>query len=259
MLFLLSPAKTLDYESSAMTEKYSIPGFLDYSEELVNILRGMSANDISALMGVSENIASLNVERYKDWTQPFTLQNAKQAIYAFKGDVYTGLAIESADDTVIAYVQNHIRILSGLYGLLLPLDLIQAYRLEMGTKLESQKGKNLYEFWGDIITDRLNQELDALNDPVLVNLASNEYFKSVRPKKLNARIVTPIFKDLKNDKYKIVSFYAKKARGLMARFAADNQLLDVEGLKKFDYEGYRFNEALSKDDDWVFTRDKAPK
>lgn len=259
MLFLLSPAKTLDYESSALTDTYSEPEMLAHSEELIAVLKEKSSNDISSLMGVSEKIADLNVERFGSWGRPFTIQNAKQAVFAFKGDVYTGLSIETAGQEELDYVRGHVRILSGLYGLLNPLDLMQPYRLEMGTKLENTRGKNLYEFWGSLITDKLNDELSQDDNAVVVNLASNEYYKSVKAKQLNARIVTPIFKDLKNDQYKIVSFYAKKARGLMVRFAADKQIQQVEDLKAFDYQGYVFNEALSKGDDWVFTRDQAPK
>lgn len=259
MLFLLSPAKTLDYESSALTDEYTMPTMLGQSQELINVLKTKDAAFISDLMSVSEKIADLNVDRFHNWVQPFTAQNAKQAVFAFKGDVYTGLAIESAAQEQIDYVQSHVRILSGLYGLLQPLDLMQAYRLEMGTKLDNPKGKNLYEFWGSSITDKLNAELANEEVPVVVNLASNEYYKAVKKKDVKSRIVTPVFKDLKNDQYKIVSFYAKKARGLMVRYAADHQIKDVEGLKGFDYEGYVYNESLSKTDEWVFTRDAAPK
>ena len=263
MLFLLSPAKTLDYESSALTDEYTLPSFLNYSQDLIDVLAQKSSSDIASLMGVSDKIAELNVQRYLDWSQPFTIQNAKQAVFAFKGDVYTGLSIESAGQDQIDYVQSHVRILSGLYGLLKPLDLMQAYRLEMGTKLENPKGKNLYEFWGGAITEKLNADLGESSGiqekPVVVNLASNEYYKSVQPKSIEARIVTPNFKDLKNGQYKIISFYAKKARGLMVRFAADNNISNVEDLKRFDYEGYRFSEEHSKGDSWVFIRDEAPK
>lgn len=258
MFFLLSPAKTLDYESSALTDKFTTPKMLSHSEELIRILKDKSPEFISELMGVSDKIAKLNTDRYKEWNPPFTPQNAKQAVFAFKGDVYTGLSIESAGQPQIDYVQAKVKILSGLYGLLNPLDLMQAYRLEMGTKLENNRGANLYQFWGNLITDQLNQELADSGEPLIVNLASNEYYKAVKPKELNARVITPVFKDLKNGQYKIVSFYAKKARGLMVRYAADNLIEDVESLKGFNYEGYSFNKDLSGNDSWVFTRDSAP-
>ena len=214
--------------------------------------------DIQDLMGVSEKIAELNVARNQDWVRPFNLKNAKQAVFAFKGDVYTGLNAETLDGKGQDYLQNHLFILSGLYGVLRPLDLMQPYRLEMGTKLINARGKNLYEFWGDSITDYLNKYIKE-GGAVLVNLASNEYFKSIKKRKLEARIVTPHFRDLKNGEYKMISFFAKKARGLMVRYAADHAVEDVQELKAFNYEGYIFNESLSTADDWVFTRDKAPK
>ena len=194
---------------------------------------------------------------FEAWSQPFTPENAKQAVLAFKGDVYTGLDAESLSEKQFKFAQKHLRILSGLYGLLRPLDLMQAYRLEMGTKFENKAGKDLYSFWGDKITQALNAEIVSQKDDVLVNLASNEYFKSVKPKLLNGRIVTPVFKDWKGDKYKIISFYAKKARGLMCRYAIDNDISNVDKLKGFDYEGYAFNESMSSENEWVFIRDEA--
>ncbi len=263
MLFVISPAKSLDFEAAALTDEYTSPMFLDKSQELIDILKGFKPKDISALMGVSDAIAELNVDRFNDWSRPFSLRNAKQAIYAFKGDVYTGISVETAEQAQVNYIQNQVRILSGLYGVLRPLDLMQAYRLEMGTRLENSAGKNLYHFWGSDCTDQLNEDLKGDNescegDAVIVNLASNEYYKSVQPKNLNARVITPIFKDLKGGKYKIVSFYAKKARGLMVRYAADHLISDPEDLKGFDYQGYAFNAELSSDNDWVFTRDEPP-
>lgn len=259
MLFLISPAKTLNFEDAALTSDYSTGVFLDESKTLVETASKLSSADLKSLMGVSDNIADLNVERFKTWSLPFTMANAKQAIYAFKGDVYTGISIETCDEETVRYVDEHVRILSGLYGLLKPLDLMQAYRLEMGIKFKNTRGKNLYEFWGEKITERLNYELACTeDDPVIVNLASNEYFKAVKTKLLKARIITPVFKDLKGDNYKIVSFYAKKARGLMARFAADKKISNPDDLKKFYYEGYQFNEGQSSGDTWVFTRDQAP-
>lgn len=256
MLFLLSPAKTLDYENAALSDEFTQPRMLDESALLIDDAKKLTSADVSALMGVSEKIADLNVERFDQWQIPFNAQNAKQAVYAFKGDVYTGLNVETCQADQVSYLQEHVRILSGLYGLLKPLDLMQAYRLEMGIKFENVRGPNLYKFWGDRISNLLNQDAGAA--PLIVNLASNEYFKAVDKRALNARIVTPVFKDLKNGAYKIVSFYAKKARGLMVRYAADNFISDVEGLKGFDYEGYAFNAELSEGDTWVFTRDVPP-
>jgi len=258
MLFVISPAKTLDLESSAMTEQSNNPAFVKEASELVNVLRELSAEDLKSLMGISEKIALLNVDRYRNWSAKFSLENSKQAIFAFKGDVYTGINIETCSQKQIDYLEANLRILSGLYGVLRPLDLMQPYRLEMGIKLENPKGKNLYEFWGEKITDSINEALGKSTEPVLVNLASNEYFKSIKSKQVEARIVTPVFKDLKNGQYKIISFYAKKARGLMVRYAADIGAEDVEMLKGFNYEGYQFCPSLSDGDEWVFTRDEAP-
>jgi hypothetical protein len=207
-------------------------------------------------MKLSDKLAGLNVARYESWAPPFTLANAKQAVLAFKGDVYTGLDAETLDEDGLAFAQNHLRILSGLYGVLKPLDLMQAYRLEMGTKLANPAGKDLYAFWGDDIQDSLKAE-PALEDNVLINLASNEYFKAVKAKTLAARIITPVFKDWKNGQYKMISFYAKKARGLMSRYIIDHRLNEPEQIKAFDYEGYRFSEEMSKGDEWVFIRDHA--
>jgi uncharacterized protein len=259
MLFLLSPAKTLDYENAALTDEYTQPRLLDDASELNKAARQLSAQDIKSLMGVSDKIADLNVERFHEWSTPFDLQNAKQAGYAFKGDVYTGLNIETCGVEAVDYLQQRVRILSGLYGLLRPLDLMQPYRLEMGVRFENTRGPNLYKFWGSTISSLLNSDLSAQADGVVVNLASNEYFKAVDKKVLDARIVTPVFKDLKSGTYKIISFYAKKARGLMVRFAADKHIQDVDGLKAFNYEGYRFSEEQSDGDTWVFLREEAPK
>lgn len=259
MLFLLSPAKTLDYENAALTDEFTQPRLLEDARELNQVARKLSAQDVKALMGVSDKIADLNVERFKDWSTPFDLRNSKQAGYAFKGDVYTGLNIETCGTAAVDYLQQRVRILSGLYGVLRPLDLMQPYRLEMGIKFENARGANLYKFWGSRISGLLNDDLEQESDGVVVNLASNEYFKAVDKKVLNARIVTPVFKDLKNGAYKMISFYAKKARGLMVRYAADKQIDEVERLKEFDYEGYRFCEEQSEGDTWVFLRDEAPK
>ncbi len=257
MLLLISPAKTLDYETPVTTQLKSDPEFTDRAETLIKNLRNYAPQDIADLMKLSDKLASLNVARYQSWDKDHNEENAKQAMLAFKGDVYTGLAAETFDEADFQFAQNHLRILSGLYGLLKPMDLMQPYRLEMGTKLPNDAGKNLYNYWGSTITDRLNQELAAHQSPVIVNLASNEYFKSVQPKALNARLISPEFKDLKNGQYKIISFYAKKARGLMTRYAIQNRIENPEDLKQFDLEGYAFNESMSDGDKWVFTRDQA--
>ncbi len=258
MLTVISPAKTLDFGSPPITRKATRPRFLARSAELVEQARQLSPADIRALMGVSESIAELNHRRFMNWATPFDCDNARQAILAFRGDVYTGLDADTMTTGQLAFAQRHLRILSGLYGLLRPLDLIQAYRLEMGLKFRNSGGANLYQFWGEDLTRELNRELRKAANPVLVNLASNEYFRALQPGLLEADIVTPVFKDLKNGKYKIVSFFAKKARGRMARFIIDRQLDDVAGLKKFRAEGYRYNAAESSAREWVFTRDVAP-
>lgn len=258
MLTVISPAKTLDYETPPTTRKSTQPLFLERAQELVEDAREMSPQAIRSLMGVSENIAELNHARFMNWSAPFSLDNAKQALLAFKGDVYTGLEAESLSYSQLGFAQKHLCILSGLYGLLRPLDLMQPYRLEMGLKFDNRGGKNLYEFWGDDITVAMNKQLKKSGSPVLVNLASNEYFKSVKAKALDADIVTPVFKDLKGDKYKVISFYAKKARGQMARFIIDKELNDPDGLKKFRTDGYRYNRGESTARELVFTRDQAP-
>lgn len=253
MIFLISPAKTLDFETSSFTSEYTNSALLAESEQLITVMRDFDWQGLHKLMGVSEKIAKLNVQRFQEWELPFTEHNAKQAVFAFKGDVYTGLAVETMTKIELDFIQSHVRILSGLYGLLKPMDLMQAYRLEMGTKLKSDRFSSLYDFWGSKLTACLNDELGK--DDVLVNLASNEYFKSVQAKQINAQIVTPIFKDFKGDKYKIISFYAKKARGLMVRYAADHQLTNVQALKNFSYAGYYFSEEQSSESNWVFLRD----
>jgi uncharacterized protein len=257
MLIVISPAKTLDFESPATTKSKTIPDFLEDSQQLIDALQELSPADISELMGVSDKIGNLNFDRFLNWHTPFDASNAKQAVLAFKGDVYTGLNAEEFSTQQFKFAQQHLRILSGLYGMLRPLDLMQAYRLEMGTRFANERGKNLYEFWGDSITKALNKQLKKIKSDVLLNLASNEYFKAVQPKAINADIITPVFKDLKGGKYKIVSFYAKKARGLMSAYIIKNQLDDVEDIKQFDSEGYRYNAAMSTAREWVFTRDHA--
>lgn len=254
MLIVVSPAKKLDYDTPAKTKQSTMPDFLDQSQILIDRLRQFSAMDIAELMHLSMKLAELNFDRYADWSLPLTTDNAKQAMFAFKGDVYTGLDAESFSAADIKFAQKHFRMLSGLYGLLRPLDLMFPYRLEMGTKLENERGKNLYEFWGNIITDAINKQLKASKSEHLINLASNEYFKSVKTKDINAEIITPAFKEYKNGEYKMIGIYAKRARGLLSRYIIQNQLSDPEDIKNFDIDGYKFNKKLSKGNNWVFTR-----
>lgn len=254
MLLVISPAKTLDYETPPKTKEYTVPDYLEDSKQLVNRARRYSALDIAEVMDVSMAIAELNQERFANWHTPFTPDNAKQAVLAFKGDVYTGLDAQTMKAADFRFAQKHLRILSGLYGLLRPLDLMQAYRLEMGRKVDNERGRNLYEFWGETITEGLNAQLKKLKSDVLVNLASQEYFKSVRPKALNAEIITPEFRDWKNGDYKMIGVYAKKARGQLSRFVIDQRITEPEGMKDFAVDGYRFNKKLSRGNTWLFTR-----
>lgn len=258
MLIVISPAKTLDFEAPATTKKATEPDFLSRSAELVDDIRALSPDDLSNLMGISPKLADLNHRRFMNWKTPFTADNAKQSVLAFKGDVYTGLDAESLTAKDLTFAQKHLRILSGLYGLLRPLDLMQPYRLEMGIKFANRGGKNLYDFWGDDITDAINLQLKKSKSKQLINLASNEYFKSIKTGDIATDIITPVFKDLKNGKYKIVSFYAKKARGLMTRYIIENALTNVDDIKKFNVEGYRYAASESTAREWVFTRDQAP-
>lgn len=255
MLMVISPAKTLDYESPLATERYTQPDFLDDACELVDQLKELEPHQISNLMSISDKLGQLNAERFQNWHTPFTPENARQAVLAFKGDVYTGLDAENFSEKDFEFAQNHLRMLSGLYGVLKPLDLMQPYRLEMGTRFENKRGKDLYEFWGSKITEEINRLL-AADDGVLVNLASNEYFKSVKKKELDGRLVTPQFKDWKNGQYKMISFYAKKARGLMCRYAIQNRITQANDLKGFNLEGYYFSEDQSDNNNWVFLRDE---
>jgi len=256
MLALISPAKTLDYETALPTDSYTQPRLLEQSQQLIDVCRKLSATEIASLMSVSEKIANLNVDRFRDWNADFDFSNARQALFAFKGDVYTGLDAYHLKDQDIDFAQQHLRMLSGLYGLLRPLDLMMPYRLEMGTKLKNARGHNLYEFWGNMITDQINQDLAEIDAKVLVNLASDEYYKSVNEKKIQAEIIKPVFLDQKNGKYKVISFYAKKARGLMARYLIENQLNQAEQLKAFDSEGYYFDAESSSNKELVFKRDE---
>ncbi|MFK8068241.1 MAG: peroxide stress protein YaaA [Gammaproteobacteria bacterium] len=254
MQIIISPAKTLDFVSEPKFADFTTPAFLEDSCQLMDELKQLGPDDLSSLMKISEKLGELNYDRNQNWQTPFTPKNSKQCIYAFKGDVYTGLDAESLNKKDIQFAQKHLRVLSGLYGLLKPLDLIQAYRLEMGTRFTNHRGTNLYEFWGNKLTEAINNEFDK--NSVLINLASNEYSKALKTKNIEAEIITPVFKDNKNGTYKLISFYAKKARGLMSRFIIENKIKDPEKIKNFNVEGYQFNSSLSKDNDWVFTRDQ---
>jgi uncharacterized protein len=254
MLIVLSPAKTLDYDTPATTDTHTVPDFIKHSAELIGTLRELSPAQIGSLMQISDPLAALNAGRFASWKPKFNAKNAKQAVLAFNGDVYEGLDAPSLNARQLDYVQTHMRILSGLYGVLRPLDLMQPYRLEMGTRLANPRGKNLYEFWGDLVTDALDQTLAQQKSTVLVNLASEEYFKVVKPKRLNAAVITPVFEDWKGGRYKVISFYAKRARGLMARYAAVKRINQVEKLKAFDTDGYAFDEKESTEHYWLFRR-----
>jgi cytoplasmic iron level regulating protein YaaA (DUF328/UPF0246 family) len=253
MLLLISPAKSLDF-TPAEFSTHSMPRLLADSDALIKNLKQKTSADLQKLMKVSENIASLNVERFNGFSTPFSLDNSKQALLAFQGDVYKGMETDTFSEDDLAFAQQHLRILSGLYGLLKPLDLIQPYRLEMGTKLVNKKGKNLYEFWDTKITELVNEDLKAQGDNIVINLASVEYFKSVKPKNLKADLYNIEFKEDKNGQYKIVAFFAKKARGMMSNFIIKNRLTQPEELKAFDMDGYYFNSDLSSEKEFVFTR-----
>ena len=255
MLVIISPSKTLDFDTPTTYGPHTQPDFLAESQTLINGLKKLTPGQIEEFMGISSKLAELNFKRFQEWSLPFTPDNAKQAILAFKGDVFTGLKAEDFTDKDFQSAQHYLRILSGLYGVLRPLDLIQPYRLEMGKKWETIRGKDLYQFWGDKITSILNKEIEKSNTRYLINLASNEYFKSVNKKTLKAKVITPVFKDLKQDKYKVISFYAKKARGLMSRFIIRNRIDDPQHIKAFCEGGYIFNPNLTTGHQWVFTRD----
>jgi cytoplasmic iron level regulating protein YaaA (DUF328/UPF0246 family) len=254
MLIVISPAKTLDFETPVSTRKSTLPDFLPRSSQLIEDIRRLAPDDLRELMGISEPLAELNHQRFMNWGEPFTQDNARQSVLAFKGDVYTGLDAGTMKAPDLNFAQKHLRILSGLYGVLRPLDLMQPYRLEMGLKFANRGGKNLYEFWGSEISDSIAAALKKSRSKILVNLASNEYFKAVKSKQLEAEVITPMFKDLKNGKYRVISFFAKKARGQMARYIIDQRLEDVTGIKKFKMDGYKYNKAESTAYDWVFTR-----
>lgn len=250
---VISPAKTLDFGGSPYPH-FTQPAYLEDSQELIKQLREFSVADIGKLMKISEKLSVLNQQRYEDFQTPFTPDNARQALLVFKGDVYKGIDIENYNDDDLAFAQEHLRILSGLYGVLRPLDLMQAYRLEMGTKLANKRGKNLYEFWGTQISEQLNGDLGTQSEPWLVNLASNEYFKAIAPKALKAKILNIAFKENKGGTYKVIGIHAKRARGLMVDFVIKKRIETPEPMKSFDVEGYEFNEALSTAETWTFCR-----
>jgi len=254
MLIIISPAKTLDYKTLISIKGESEAPFLKESQKLIKQLKKLKPNDISELMKVSSKIAYLNHDRFAAWQLPFPTGTARQALLAFKGEVFNGIDAYSFTQEEMDYAQNHLRMLSGLYGILRPLDMIMPYRLEMGTKLAQGKNKNLYEFWGDKITKKVQEGINEQNEKVLVNLASNEYYKSVKTAKLKAKIITPIFKEAKGDQYKVIAIFAKKARGLMSRFIIQNRIENPEEIKLFDAAGYFYNEALSTETEFIFTR-----
>jgi len=252
MKIVISPAKSLDLDSVIPTNSFSQPQFLEESEKLSKVLKKKSPKKIGELMSISAKLSELNWQRNQDWELPFTTENARQAVYAFKGDVYIGLDAYTIEDNKLEQLNDKLRILSGLYGFLKPFDLIQPYRLEMGTKLKVGTKDNLYQFWEDKITDALNAEMEE--EELLVNLASNEYYKVVKPKLIQHTIVTPQFKDYKDGKLKMISFFAKKARGMMVRYIIDNNINDIEGLKGFNIDGYGFSEELSSENELLFVR-----
>jgi cytoplasmic iron level regulating protein YaaA (DUF328/UPF0246 family) len=254
MLFLLSPAKKLDYDSPVSTNTHTQPLFIKRSAELIKVLKTKRADDIAALMKLSPALSELNVQRYAEWKPKFDQKNSRQAVLAFNGDVYEGLAAATLSESQLSWAQEHVAILSGLYGVLRPLDLMQPYRLEMGTRLQTARGKNLYEFWGDEIAQYLNERLNEQTSRIVINLASEEYFKAVDQKVLDARVVQCVFQDYKNGVYKIISFNAKRARGLMARFAIETKAKTPAALKKFNVEGYAFAAEQSSEDKLVFRR-----
>ncbi len=255
MLMVISPAKKLDFDSPSKTKAFSDADFLDEAEELIDQLRELTPPGVAELMKISDKLGDLNFGRYLNWDKNLTLDNARQALLAFKGDVYVGIDAPTLSTQDMKWAQSRLRILSGLYGILRPLDLIKPYRLEMGVGFTNTRGKDLYQFWDTKITDALNDVLAGQRKPTLINLASNEYFKAIDVKRLDAEVITPIFKDWKGDKYKVISFYAKKARGSMVGYVIRNRIKNIEQLKQFDGEGYSYNPAMSSAREWVFTRD----
>lgn len=254
MLIVISPAKKLDYTSTLPFETHTEPQFLSESQTLIDELRHYSVLDLMELMKLSQKLAELNFSRYEQWRTPFDFKHSRQALLAFKGDVYAGLNTDTFSPADFDFAQQHLRILSGLYGTLRPLDLMLPYRLEMGSALKTERGKNLYEFWGDTITQSLNDTLATQGDRTLINLASKEYFKSVRPQRLNGTIITPIFKEKKDTQYKVIGIYAKKARGLLSAYIIRNRLSEANDLKTFEEADYTYQKTLSDKTNWVFTR-----
>lgn len=254
MIIVISPAKSLYEKCPVQLEYYTQADFLPEAEKVVSVLKKKKPEQLSKLMSISPKLAELNFQRFQEWELPFTPENSWQAVLMFNGDVYQGLNAETFSTEEFETTGKTLRILSGVYGLLKPLDLIQPYRLEMGTSVSIARKKNLYEFWKTKITAKLNQEFAETDQKILINLASNEYFKAIDTKKIKARIITPAFKEHKDGQYQMVSFFAKRARGLMSRFIIQNKITDPEELKAFDLEGYYFNNQLSKADNWVFTR-----
>ncbi len=254
MLVIISPAKTLDESAMNVSLPHTMPDFIDHADILVKKLRKLSKNKVKNLMNISDKLAKLNVQRYSEFSLPLTADNSKQAIFLFKGDVYEGLEAETFSSGEIEYAQDHLRILSGMYGVLKPLDLIYPYRLEMGTTLKVRRANNLYQFWGKKVTDKINETLANTKSSILVNLASKEYSSVVNLKRINAQIVTPSFKEERNGNFKMLSFFAKKARGLMTQYIIKHQISRVDELIQFNSEGYQFNKALSDETNPVFTR-----
>ena len=257
MLIVLSPAKTLDFSTEPVTRAHTEPALLEHSAALVERLRDFDEAAIAALMDISPALAALNAERFRQWQPPFTEANARQAVLAFAGDVYEGLQAATLGDEGLRWAQQHLRILSGLYGVLRPLDLIQPYRLEMGTRLGNPRGRDLYAFWGERIATQLREAMPASGEPVLVNLASDEYFRAVRVPVLGCPVVQPVFQERRGATWKIISFSAKRARGTMTRFAVEQRVDRAEGLKDFDRDGYRFDAAASDAQTWYFRREAA--
>ena len=254
MLIVLSPAKSLDYKTPVKVKTTTLPDFVSESAKLIADLKKLAPQEIANLMGLSDQLAALNVGRYRDWSKKFTDENSKPAIYAFDGDVYDGFDVKSLDAKSVDFAQDHIRILSGLYGALRPLDLMQAYRLEMGTSFKNVRGKDLYAFWGERVTDSLKKVLGKQKKPVLLNLASEEYFKVLQANNLDCPVISPVFQDAKDGKYKIISFYAKRARGLMARYVVENRIEDPADLKGFNLDGYKYVASESKPEKPLFRR-----
>ena len=258
MIILMNSSKTLDFQQEAGISKHTVPELKKEADYLVKELRTLSESDFSSLLKTSKKLTDLNVERYANWQTGVKKSNAKQALLAFRGDIYSGMEVDDYKTREFNFAQKHVRILSGLYGILRPLDLIQPYRLEMATKLATDRGKNMYEFWGTKINESLQSLLKQEKSGILVNLCSMEYFKAVKPKLLDVKVITPAFKEFRDGSYRFITLYAKKARGMMCNYAIRNHIKDVNGLKSFNVEGYRFNKKISSDTDWVFTRGESP-